>query len=446
MRDFISRCLFLLVILLTIQPIICSAKAPALCNSKENSDIVETLNCASRQAMQKPLQYHLISEEKQTHLDIRHYDMVSQSWSPHSLVTPALWHHSVDLYIPQQVVSHKALLYINNGINNPTSSTSPVKPTDLSADALADIATATHTVVVSLNDNPNQYLVWQNDGIPRREDASVAKSWQLFLEDPDKNRQISLHIPMTIAARQAMNLVQKELSPEKVSQFIVSGASKRAWVSWLTAIADPRVDAIVPFAFDMLNTRLALQHIYRSYGNHWPVAFAPYVQDGVADSIDSSAFLRLMQIEDPLQYSQTVYGPRLAVTKYIVNNSGDDFYVPDNSRFYYDELPGSKALYVVPNSSHYDIKKVIEPTLIAFIHRYQRAVPLPEMTVTQEVKDNQQTMQIHFSEKPQQVLLWSADNPEARDFRYRCGLIWHPTSLPVTNLNTVTASIEVPKK
>lgn len=73
-------------------------------------------------------------------------------------------------------------------------------------------------------------------------------------------------------------------------------------------------------------------------------------------------------------------GDRLKIDKYIINASGDDFYVPDNSHFYYGLLPGSKSLRVVPNSTHNGILSVAEQSLITFVNRFQEKQKLPEIT------------------------------------------------------------------
>lgn len=100
----------------------------------------------------------------------------------------------------------------------------------------------------------------------------------------------------------------------------------KAWVDHrLSAIADPDVEAIVPFAIDLLDIDASLEHIYQSYGGNWPITFYPYYQQGIDEKIKSPTFTQLRQIIDPLRYLNTIYQPRLAIPKYIINASGDDF-------------------------------------------------------------------------------------------------------------------------
>ena len=43
---------------------------------------------------------------------------------------------------------------------------------------------------------------------------------------------------------------------------------------------------------------------------------------------------------------------RLRIPKYLVHASGDQFFLPDNSRFYFKDLEGEKYIRYVPNARH----------------------------------------------------------------------------------------------
>ncbi len=148
-----------------------------------------------------------------------------------------------------------------------------------------------------------------------------------------------------------------------------------------------------------------------------------------------------MQLQDPLSYLHTPYRTRLAVPKYIVNASGDDFFLPDNTQFFYNALPGSKALRVLPNSAH-NIRASVVDTLAPFITRLQQQRPLPQVS---DVLRPGKTPQIRFrsSERPTQVQLWSAHNPKARDFRYACGGIRY-SATPIALAGGGTVPVPVP--
>lgn len=351
--------------------------------------------------------------------------------------------HGVDIYLPTQVQAGRALLILNNGISR---GAPRAAPTDFSPAALAQIAQATGTAVICVSDVPNQYLVYEGDGRPRREDESVARSWTLFMDAPELRQQISLHIPMAAAASLGMTLAQRELPQLSLEKFIVSGVSKRGWATWLASLGDDRVDAIAPFVFDLLDTRAALRHMYRSYGGNWPMAFHDYYSQQIDQRLDSSEFEQLMQIEDPLQYQAPEYLPRLSIPQYIINASGDDFYAPDNSHLYFDRLPGAKAQRAAPNCSHRGILAIAGESLTRFVNRIQanRALPVIQSTFNERGPVN--VFAAQFSEPPASVKLWHASNLQARDFRFSSGIRYRATAIPVDINNNVRVVIPVAKQ
>lgn len=392
----------------------------------------------------EPLQYTLLKKEKFSQMEIHNYQLISQYWSPDNFVSPAIWEHQVDIYIPHHPVSERALLIINNGINHGTPFTSPKDPTNFTPEVLEEIARSTKTVVIALSDIPNQYLTYRGDWRFLKEDESIAMSWSSFLQDPENRYTRPLYVPMVAAVSQAMTLAEKELHAFKIKHFIVSGVSKRGWTTWLSAIADSRVDAITPFVIDVLNTRKVLGHMYKTYGHNWPIAFYPYYRFELDKELDTVPFFNLMNIVDPYRYLGTPYKSRLAIPKYIVNASGDDFYVPDNSSFYYGSLPGEKALRYAPNSNHYGILNFTKQSLIPFVNRVQKGISTPVLDIFTEMTERVQYVTVRFSEVPEKVVLWKASNPESRDFRYACGVRYMETPLHLSATGEVSVILEIP--
>ncbi len=364
-----------------------------------------------------------------------------RNWSPDDMVTPAQWRHNVDIYIPETAKEHHALVVVNNGINYDKGVQITGKPGDFPQETLASIARDTNTIVISVSDIPNQYLTFQDDKKPLKEDESVSRSWALFMEAPEKRELMPLNIPMVTAISQAMRLAKKELTQWNINSFIITGISKRGWTTWLSAIADPDVEAIVPFAIDLLDIDASLEHIYQSYGGNWPITFYPYYQQGIDEKIKSPTFTQLRQIIDPLRYLNTIYQPRLAIPKYIINASGDDFFVPDNTRFYYSKLPGVKSLRIVPNMNHYSINQFAEESLVPFINRFQSKKTLPQLIGL----IHHHLLTVYFSEAPVKVVRWTANNPNARDFRYACGIRYQPLTIDIPANNKISITLNEPK-
>ncbi|EMF07057.1 PqaA protein [Serratia marcescens VGH107] len=396
-----------------------------VCKEKNNCNFHHVLSDYREELSKIAIDYTVLGKEILPQVEVYRYEMTSQSWAPDKMVTPGKWQHSVDIYIPNMPKEQRALVVVNNGINYVSNAEDRKKPTDFSEEVLVDIARKTHTIVISVSDTPNQYLTYQSDGKLLKEDDSVARSWLLFMNDPEKRKLMPLHIPMSASVSQAMRMAKKELMKWNVNKFIVTGVSKRGWATWLTAISNPDVEAIIPFAIDLLDTDVALAHMYRSYGENWPVAFYPYYKNGIDKLVKTPGFLRLMEIEDPLKYMVSIYRSRLDIPKYIVNASGDDFYTPDNSRFYYERLPGEKSLRVIPNTDHYGVKKFTEQSIVSFVNRYQTKRELPKI----DSFVNGKTVMVSFSEMPVNITRWTAINTRARDFRYACNIRYTASSV-----------------
>ncbi|EHC4582039.1 PhoPQ-regulated protein [Salmonella enterica subsp. enterica serovar Typhimurium] len=413
--------------------------------NNKNIDLTHVISDYRISLTSLPLDYSLLEKKQRPGVMLQRFNLNSQTWSPQGVVSPERWQNGVDIYIPDSAREKNALVVINNGSNNNGSGT-PVAPTNFNEEELSRIAIATRTVVISVSNVPNQVLSYQGVTTPLGEDNSVAYSWKLFIGDTHKYQDASLHIPMAASVSQAFRLAKKELTQQNINKFIVTGASKRGWAAWLTALSDPDVGAVVPFAMDLLNTQKSLEHMYQSYGKNWPVAFYPYYNQGIDQQVGTDKFARLMRLEDPLTYLNTDMGDRLKIDKYIINASGDDFYVPDNSHFYYGLLPGSKSLRVVPNSTHNGILSVAEQSLITFVNRFQEKQKLPEITENVQSRgDGKKELVVNFSEKPVAILQWTARNPAARDFRYACDIKYNsvPVSL-ATGDNTLSISLTTP--
>lgn len=110
--------------------------------------------------------------------------------------------------------------------------------------------------VVMISDVPNQYVTFGDVDEPLREDDAVAHTWAHSLRGAAP--ELPLHVPMATAASRGMDLAEQELGKQglTVDRFIITGASKRGWSAWFTALADERVMAIVPSVIDVADTSI----------------------------------------------------------------------------------------------------------------------------------------------------------------------------------------------
>lgn len=224
----------------------------------------------------------------------------------------------------------------------------------------------------------------------------------------------SLRLPMTKSVVRAMDTLVAFYNGAAgrpiVRRFIVGGTSKRGWTTWLTPAVDPRVIAIVPVVIDTLNVEASALHAYRAYG-FWPPALQPYQKLGIMEWIGTPQFDALIHIEDPYTYRE-----RITVPKLIVNATGDQYFTPDSSQFYYAGLRGEKYLRYLPNTDHSlkGASRTAADTGKAFVDSIIKGTARPDYA-WQTHSDG--TIAVQSETKPFSVKLWQALNPDARDFR-----------------------------
>ncbi len=330
-------------------------------------------------------------------------DLTSQTWRRASEVSQPIWRHWLILSIPARVSSETGMLWIGGGTNGGA----PPKSAD---ERMAAIARATHSVVAELKMIPNQPLVFHGDGVKRVEDDLIAYTWDQFLRTGDPTWPA--RNPMVKSAVRAMDTItaltkEEELTP-KVTKFVVAGGSKRGWTTWLTGAVDKRVVGIAPIVIDVLNVNANAHHHFAAYG-FWAPAVGSYVEHGIMGRLQHARMPALLRLVDPWFYRH-----RLKMPKLIINASGDQFFPPDSSQYYFKDLVGPKYLRYVPNADHSLKGTDAIETLIAWysLILLDRERPQFRWEIRQDG-----ALVVTAQDKPKEVRLWSATNPDARDFR-----------------------------
>lgn len=330
-------------------------------------------------------------------------ELTSQKWRSEKDVDKPIWKHWLTIVQPPEIRHKKALLFIGGG------SSSTPSP-DKAPDRAAQIARDTKSIVAELGQVPNQPLRFTDT--PNRgrvEDDIIAYTRVKHFETKDDTWLVRL--AMVKSGVRAMDAIQEYLKTQKIDieQFVVAGGSKRGWTTWLVGLTDRRVVAIMPMVIDALNSEVITRHHYEAYGFFSP-SLKDYVEHGLfPGKVGTPEYRAVLKVEDPYEYRD-----RLTLPKFLVNASGDEFFLPDNSQFYYPELKGEKHLRYVPNAKHNLAGSDAVESLTAYYESVLLAKPRPRFTWKKQ-KDG--SLRVEVQDKPAKVLLWQATNPKARDFR-----------------------------
>ncbi|MBX9580886.1 MAG: PhoPQ-activated pathogenicity-related family protein [Gemmataceae bacterium] len=329
-------------------------------------------------------------------------DLTSQTW--HDIA----WTHKLQIFLPKGAKPTATVVLWNQG-NRPRPESEFLGLT---------IAAKVGAPVCFLYGVPNQPLFGG-----KTEDALIAETFVRYLETKDGSWP--LLFPMVKSVVRAMDAVQafaKEEWKHEVTGFVVTGASKRGWTSWLTAATgDKRVKAIAPLVIDTLNMPVQMKNQVRAFGKP-SLEIKDYTDRGLVPIPDTPEARKLWTMIDPY-----VYRDRVTVPKMIINGANDPYWPLDALNSYWDELKGEKYVLYVPNAGH-DLretdptgKKQLIPeravnTLSAFCKCVIFDKPMPKMTW--KFGDQRLVCAVAAmpDAKPAAARLWAAGAP-TRDFR-----------------------------
>jgi PhoPQ-activated pathogenicity-related protein len=189
--------------------------------------------------------------------------LTSQKW--HDI----LWRHQLFIYRPAKVKNSKQALLLIDGGSWSDALADP--PKDEKPPALPDkvklvtmLADMMQTPIAVVRQVPQQPIF---DG--RKEDQIIALTFSKYFETGESDWPLLL--PMVKSAVRAMDATQEFAKDEwkmEIERFLVTGASKRGWTTWLTAATDPRVDALAPMVINMLNMAAHDELQLESFGKY----------------------------------------------------------------------------------------------------------------------------------------------------------------------------------
>ncbi len=278
----------------------------------------------------------------------------------------------------------------------------------------------------------------------RREGALIAYTFVRYLHT--HNASWPLLFPMTKSVIKAMDVIQAFApqawgSPSK--KFIIGGASKRGWTTWLAAATgDPRVVAIAPMAIDTLRFQAQFKHQLAVYG-HYSRQIDSYTDVGLLKPsvLKTPWSRRLWRMVDPYTYRQ-----HLALPKLIVRGTNDPFWTQDALNLYWNNLRGGKWVLYVPNAGHNmqekgdDHARLLD-TLGAFARHIASSTPMPRPRWSYLREEAEMRLTIHTRQISDAARLWVARSATL-DFRKS-----HWTSRRMRQAGSrFTAAIPLPSK
>lgn len=280
-------------------------------------------------------------------------NMTSQTWLTAQDSSRPVWTHQLVVVVPDNLKTlDTSAIYVTGGGNN-----NPGVPKALSEDLLFSsvLAVETGTICATLWQVPNQPIVFPDDWEhkERGEDALVAFTWWEFVNHQDRPEWI-VYNAMVKSVVKAMDTVTafaaKRVAGANINKFLIAGASKRGWTTWLTGAVDDRVIGIAPIVMDMLHFIPGVEHMYRAYGG-WTFAFKDYYEMNITTLIGSQKMQALSGQIDPLNYAENLTMPKL-----VIDATGDEFFMPDDDWYWWTnsgpELPGETYRLFISNAEH----------------------------------------------------------------------------------------------
>jgi PhoPQ-activated pathogenicity-related protein len=329
-------------------------------------------------------------------------DLVSQTW--HDIK----WDHKLQIVVPKGAKPQATMLLWNQG----------GAPNATSGLLAMQLAQRVKAPVAFLYGIPKQPLF---DG--KREDALIAETFVRYLETKDGSWP--LLFPMVKSLVRAMDAIQAFAKQEwqfEVKDFVVTGASKRGWTTWLTAATgDKRVKAIAPVVIDTLNMPLQMKNQVNAFGKPSEM-IRDYTNRKLVPIPDTTEAQKLWRMIDPW-----VYREKITVPKMIINGANDPYWPLDALNSYWEDLKGDKWILYVPNAGH-DLRErdpngrpELLPqravnTLAAFAQCMIFDKPMPGLKWVCDEKEGICKLEVNSGAKAISTRVWKAEAP-TRDFR-----------------------------
>ena len=349
-------------------------------------------------------------------------NLVSQTWQG------IVWNHVLAVFEPAELkFPEHAILFITGGRTG-----SELRDGDRLIGA--QLAHLTGARCLMLLQVPNQPLLGDHF-----EDDLITETFLKYLDTQDASWP--LLFPMAKSAVRALDAAaefSKESSGHTLNKFVVTGASKRGWTTWLTAVVEPRVIGIAPMVIDTLNFSRQTKYQIKVWGKY-SEQIKDYTSKGLVKLIEEEPQNPLFGWVDPYTYRKQLTRPKL-----LINGTNDPYWVVDALNNYWDDLHGDKWILYIPNAGH-GLKggheKVVR-TVAAFTLHQMTHTPMPKLHWDFSETNDSLELQIQSSSPAKKVALWTSES-EDRDFR---DAQWSQVSVQLNETGKYQVSTELPTK
>ena len=379
-------------------------------------------------------QWMLVRKSDAINATLYELRLTSQTWQG------IVWEHNLNVFVPNapapgvQAAARGAALLMVDGGSQKNLDKPPGTDAILYGSMLAQKIGVPCAV---LRQVPNQPLL---DGL--REDALIAETLRRYSETGDATWP--LLFPMTKSVIRAMDALGEFSARDlggRLEKFLVTGASKRGWTTWLTAASDPRVVALAPMVIDILNSRQQMDHQVKVFGS-WSEQTRDY--HALLRRGDTEELRRLWTMVDPFASREKITQPKL-----IILGNNDPYWATDALNLYWTGLSGPKWIHYVPNAGHNLVQETggkKNPPMSAIntlgvFTRHQltgQALPALEWTHDQS-SSGRPRLTVKTTVAPKSATMWVAHAP-THDFR---AATWSDRPLAADGL-AIAGEIDLP--
>ena len=351
--------------------------------------------------------------------------LTSQTWRD------TVWNHEMTVIIPDEVKYNDGLLFITGGSLKKGKPNIHKWTEDLIV-SLEQLAKVNKSIVSIIWQIPNEPLF---NGLS--EDEIISYTLHSFTNDSDYTWP--LLFPMTKSAIRAMDAVQEFTAKKnsKVNQFVVTGASKRGWTTWLTGANDSRVKAIGPMVIDMLRWPDNIEYHKTTWGDY-SIQIEDYVKLGITGKMDTKAGKEIIKMVDPYSYRKLLTMPKM-----LFMGTNDEYWPVDAVKNYFDSIPGQNYICYTPNAGH-DLGggKTAFPALSAFFGTTITNGIYPKCNYTFSEENGKFTVKMNASaDLLEDAYVWSSVSTD-REFRDKT---WSGASLGKSGVSEFTYEVPFPQ-